>query len=551
MSVSEPGIDARVPPGSSQLQPFLTAAERLAPWIVAVVVVEIVAVAVVHAFYDPLWLDEIIGVFTAKLPSTSDIWAICSSGAEYQPPFYHYLTRGSISLFGNDALGLRIPSILGYVLFCLSLYWFVGRRTSRLYALIAMLFPGVTKCWYFATNGRPYALVLACAGLAAVCWQFVIVQQRRWVALSGLALALACSLSLHYYSVLLLLPFWAAEAVRTFMRRKADIPVWFALLSPLLVLIVLFPVIRVSRVNSGIPYAFFAKPSLGQTFWNFVQEFLGPSLVGLILIGIVYLLVQIFRTSGPGVSQIDVAGRHAMIPEAVLVLGFTCLPLFAVFLSRFVTHIFFSRYAIAGNFGFAALLALCVWLAFGGNKAAALTLASVLALLVLHDQIQQDFRPLSAQRAYPPNVAIMHRLPQATKQDSLPIVMTNLDDYMRFFYYGRSRFRERLFYVSSEAVAEKYLGFTLLERMAIASAPFFGTQVVDYASFIKDHKTFYVFGPLEYDACCASAGVSAGAEAVVPKLLADGADLQLVQAGPVDTSGDFATTCLRANLDGR
>ena len=70
----------------------------------------------------------------------------------------------------------------------------------------------------------------------------------------------------------------------------------------------------------------------------------------------------------------------------------------------------------------------------------------------------------------------------------------------------------------------------------LGSAPYFGTQVVDYSTFIKEHPGFYVFGSLQFS------------EWVVPKLMADHADLQLVQGGPVNIFGGFADVCLRAQM---
>ncbi|MDQ2844613.1 MAG: glycosyltransferase family 39 protein [Acidobacteriota bacterium] len=515
----------------------VTQTDRLGLWIVAALLGDILVVGIVRAQYKPLWLDEIMGLLIAKLPVGADIWAICKSGADNQPPLYHYAMRASVRLLGNDALGMRVPSVIGYALFCLCLYWFVSRRTSRLYGLIAMLVPGLTHCWYYATEGRPYALILACAGLSAVCWQGVVMDRRRWLMLVGFGLSLACAINLHYYAVLLFLPFAIAETVRTYQRRKPDFPVWLALTAPLLILLVYVPVIRASKVNSGIPGAFFAKPAWYGSLLRFFGEFLGPSLIGLVSLGCIYLAVQFFwRPSTTELGRCPTANPRDLMPEASLVLSFTCIPVFAIALSKFGTHIFFTRYGIAGMFGFAALLGLGTWFAFLGRKGPALAVAAAFAALFLHNQIQHDLPEVRAERANPARVSIPHRIPALAQRDSLPIVATNLDDFMQLSYYGNSTLRKRLFYVSSEAFAKQYLGFTFHERMMIGAAPFFKTQVVAYSAFIKEHPSFYVFGSLEFS------------QWVVPKLIEDHAKLQLLQGGPADVYGDFADVFLLAQI---
>jgi len=535
-------ITLETPPNAQRgLKWLASQADHFAPWIVTSILAMMGMLGIVKAYYKPLWLDEIMGVLIAKVPLRSDIWAICKAGVDNQPPLYHYAMRSSIQFFGNDALGTRVPSLVGYLLFSLCLYWFVSRRASRLYGVAAMLFPWTTRCWYYATEGRPYGLMLGCAGIAAVCWQSIVMRRRRGLMLAGLCLSLTCALNLHYYAVLLFVPFGIAEAVRTYRQRKWDIPVWIALAAPLLVLLAYLPVIRAAKANTGIPYAPFARANLPVTVWYFAADFLQSSLVPLICLGVLYFVVQIYSrpSSTAQLARAAVAKRLELIPEAFLVLGFTCFPVFAALLSRFVTHIFFSRYAIGGIFGFALLLGFCAWLAFGDQKEPALALVAIFAVLVLHDRIFDDYRTLLGDRANPARVGIPQRIHGRAQVDGLPIVATNLDDYMGFYYYGDSAFRKRVFYVSSEELAKQYLGFTFHERMMIGSAPYFGTQVVDYNKFVGEHPRFYVFGTLQFS------------EWVVPKLMADGAELRLVQGGPINTDGGFADVCLLAQMPGK
>ena len=510
-------------------------AELYCNWIVVAVLTEFTIVGVLKARYRLLWLDEIMGALIARLPNFSQIWSICKSGADNQPPLYHFAMWTSVRVFSNDALGLRIPSVFGYVICCLCLYLFVGRGTSsRLYGLVAMLFPGLTHYWWYATEGRPYALVLACVGVAAVCWQFINRDRHRTWMLFGLALSFLCALNLHYFSVLLILPFGLAEIVRSTLNKKIDPAVWLAISLPYLALIFYIPVILASKAHSGIPYAPFSKPYLYTSFERFTSEFFGSSLPFLIFFGVLCLALRF----SPCFLKTDrvTPDRNMLIPEAYLVLSLVVLPVFAVFFAKYGTHIFFTRYAMAGVFGVAALVGYGAWLAFSGHRGLALVLASTALALILFTQDRDDL-PLIREGRHRTANDILHRLPQVVLDDELPIVATNLDDYMIFYYYlHNAKLQKRLFYVSSETLAEHYIGFTLSDRMMIGSAPFFHTQVLDYKSFIERHSIFYVFGSLEYS------------EWVVPKLLADHADLELLQGGPSDIFGGFPIDCLRARI---
>jgi hypothetical protein len=380
--------------------------------------------------------------------------------------------------------------------------------------------------------------MLGCAGVVAVCWQSINRRNRKWLNVLGLGLALVCALNLHYYAVLLFIPLWIAELVRTFSRRTVDWSVWTALTVPLLVLPMYLPILRVSAVNSGTPYVYYAKPSLLRTLWVFGNEFLSPSLVAVVSMGLLYFVVQAFMSPAPEDYARPFIAKPGTRSELTLVLGFAFIPVMATLLSRFGTHIFFSRYAIAGVFGIAALLSLCAWIGFGGRRGPAIVLVCILAVLILRDQYKNDWPVISDGRIRPAPLAIASRLPKITQADGLPIVATNLEDFMQLFYYGDARMRSRLYYIASENLATRYLGFTFHDRMMLASSPYFGTQVVSYSPFVKNHPAFYVFGSLFFPAW------------VVPKLLADHTDLHLLQGGATDTDGDYADVCFRAEISG-
>ena len=499
--------------------------ERQSFWFLAMLAMGLAAVAAVKARYRRLWLDEIMGMLIAKLPHASDIWRIVRTGADNQPPFYHLITRAGVHVFGNDAWGLRLPSLAGYLLFCLSLYWFVSRRTSKLYGLLAFLFPSLTGCWYYATEGRPYGLVLGCTGLAAVCWQSIVLNHARKLMLAGLFLSLVGALNLHYYSPLLFAPFAFAELVRTYQRRSIDKAVWLALTLPSLALIPYVGILRESRGKSGVPYAYYATPTWYDSLAEFIGQFLGPTLVAFSAIGCIYLIWRVapsFSSSRRNEPFSQKTGELRL--DFALLLGFTLLPILGIAFSKFVTHILFMRYMIGSMFGVCALVIIILSLIFSGAKEPALLVGLVLCGLFTRTSYFEVKGALAVRRS-PTDSASFYHLPQRVVQGDLPIVGGGVHEFMDIRYYGGRELRSRSVYVSSEEFSNQYLGFTFLERMMIGAAPYFGTKVVDYRQFTREHPTFYMLGGTIWW--------------MLPKLLADGAQLQLLQGGTASTHGDY------------
>ena len=265
--------------------------ERSARWWVGLWVAATFTIGILNALYTPLWLDEIMEAFIAKLPHCSEILAVAKSGADGQPPAYGLAMWASIRLFRNVELGLRIPSLIGYEVFSICLYLLVARRTSRPYGLLATLFPALTGAWYYATEGRPYGVLLGCTGVALLCWQSIAMNRRRKLALAGLSLSLACACAVHYYAPLLIAPFAFGELVRTVRRRELNFLTWMAIAAPLFVVISYLPFAGALRANSGIapPWAW---PRGYYSLQWIAAQFLEPSLVTLVCVACTYIAYQ-------------------------------------------------------------------------------------------------------------------------------------------------------------------------------------------------------------------------------------------------------------------
>jgi 4-amino-4-deoxy-L-arabinose transferase-like glycosyltransferase len=176
----------------------------------------------------PLWNDEVYTYDFARAHGVSGVWHALETGADQAPPLSYLLTRVSVDAFGHGRLAIRLPEILAYLVFCLYTYLFVARRTNELHGVIAMVVPTLTAAGYYASEARAYALVLAFAAVALVCWQASAEGRHRRAAVVGLALALALATSAHYYAVLIVVPLALGEVARSLARRAVDPPVWIA-----------------------------------------------------------------------------------------------------------------------------------------------------------------------------------------------------------------------------------------------------------------------------------------------------------------------------------
>jgi drug/metabolite transporter superfamily protein YnfA len=349
-------------------------------------------------------------------------------------------------------------------------------------------------------------------------------EEKRKLALFGLSVSLAVAFSLHYFSPVLIAPFAFAELVRTYKQRRPDFPVWLALAVPFFVLIPLIPVILATRVNTGVPFAWYARPSLYGSLESFASQFLSPSLVALIGLNCIYLVYKILWP-GRTADFAAISKLKELRPDAALILGLTSLPVFAVLLAKFVTHVFFNRYAATGMIGIVALIAAGIWLAFSGRKGPALAAMLVFAGVFAHTAYY-DLKSAQIQRMNLLRGVTIKRIPSAARNDHLPIVAAGPNEFMDLTYYGDRALRDRLYYVSSEQSAVRIMGFSFLERMMIGPAPFFGTQVKNYDDFLQAHPKFYLFGGPNWW--------------LYPKLFADHARIQILQAGLTDQFGDYA-----------
>jgi hypothetical protein len=101
--------------------------------------VAFVPCAVVKASRRSFTFDEILSNYIAAQPSFDKIWEALVGHAESSPPLFHLIFKLSAHTFGWSQIGLRIPSIIGYLTMMLCTYFIVRRSLGPVYGWIAAL----------------------------------------------------------------------------------------------------------------------------------------------------------------------------------------------------------------------------------------------------------------------------------------------------------------------------------------------------------------------------------------------------------------------------
>jgi len=98
-----------------------------------------VALSLFWSHIKQLHMDEFLALYTDSLPTFHDVLNVqLHFPINIDPPAYHLLTHASVALLGHNIIALRLPSLLGFLLFQVCLYLFVERFAGMRSALTAM-----------------------------------------------------------------------------------------------------------------------------------------------------------------------------------------------------------------------------------------------------------------------------------------------------------------------------------------------------------------------------------------------------------------------------
>jgi hypothetical protein len=429
-----------------------------------------------------LWYDELSTLAVTRRPS---LWNALTSGLEPNPPVFFAAAKASVRMFGETELAARLPSMIGVWIFLICLYLFARRRVHPSFALLAAIFPLATGALSYASESRPYGLLLGFTGLVLVCWQGAIEGKRPlWWAV-GLFLALAGAISTHFFAVLLWIPLGVAFLIRVFMRRRFDVLVAAALALSPLILIAYRPIIANARTLGG---AFWARPDpfLVVRFYGFLLDDAVAPLVAVAAIAGLFAAWRQIAAPRPSPSPQEGRGTP---DELLLLVTFLALPVFGVILGQLATGAFTERYALPAVAGFAVLLAFAASHWSGRKSVVAMLLAVALTGGFL----------MNSARHYKWAVTIAakeHRLYAQLLTDAPgadPIVATDPVQFLQMTRYAPPELNRRLIYLTDGL--DPNTAEVGLQRLAI----FDPIQIDNYEHFRSRHLRFWLYRRLDTD----------------------------------------------------
>src|SRR5260370_32292925 len=109
-------------------------------WLWAVVFVALfLAGAIVRDVRTPLWTDELFTLHISQQPGAAEMVKAILDGSDGAPPLYAMIVRAILPVIGNEALGIRLPSTLGYCGMLICLLALFRRRFPAAYSMAAAL----------------------------------------------------------------------------------------------------------------------------------------------------------------------------------------------------------------------------------------------------------------------------------------------------------------------------------------------------------------------------------------------------------------------------
>ena len=412
-----------------------------------------------------LWHDELYTFYIAQAPSLSQLWQ--DLRLDLNPPLGYLLARAAMQLFGNSAFAVRLPSMAGVLTGSLCLYALVSRRLRPSYGLLAVLIFWSTPALYFATEARPYGLVLGFFGLAMLCWQRAGDSPRPAWAVPTLAFAVTGMMLSHFFAVFFLVPFLLAEFIRLIRLRRPDWPISAALLLPGVLPFFFLHI----QTGDAFPPAFQAslRKMASYYYWTLHPE------GWVILLGLCIALA-LRRSGAESRAQAEVPSHT----ERAFVVGLLALPI-SVNIAMMLTHgAFFTRYAAPTLFAYPLVLVFLL----ATSRGSALAMCGLLALYI-------PIQNLAKARPQALNIAHVH--------PELPLVAASGLTFLEMDHYEPPETVDRLYYLTGREHALQYAHATLFEGLPAIKQHFpIRARVEAFRDFAQSHPRFLVLGTPDY-----------------------------------------------------
>jgi hypothetical protein len=435
---------------------------------------------------NPLWMDEVLAVWTARLPTCQAVWSALLHGSEASPPVYHLLLHALRNLLGDSYVVFRAPSILACFATALCLFTLLRRYLGTTAATYGMAFSLLGVLAWHGVEARPYSLVTTCFAVAVLLWDSLDWHQSVWGRIIVMAAMLALAISLHFYATLFVPCLGVMELLWSALNRRIRIPVWVGLILAGASTFFWLPFIRAhSRMiaDETASIEFYGKPTLGRLVHAYSELMIFDKKQTLFLAATVFFLAAILvfgrRTMGNVRAPLNTMPYGASSNLCIIAASSVAFPFLVFAFALVVTKTFNLRYCLITALGFSCLvayLASCVP-AFTSAIAAILLAACPLTF----------FSNRSIADSLPEQVQVLKQAP-----GTIPIVVGEGRLYFELEEAVPPEMKFRLVYLESPAgvispdpTNENHLGRWRRIRPDL--------MVVSAQAFFAQHPQFYLF----------------------------------------------------------
>ncbi len=423
--------------------------------------------------------DELFTYYMAQAPTFSRLVEEIRN-LDLNPPLVYLVTRWWQHLFGTGEVATRTPSAICFLLASLGFIRFLSRRVGILWGSAAVVLFWCSPYFQYATEIRPYALLLLGFSLALVSWDHAISHTRRALALAGLFAGIVIMMLSHVFGLFSVGALLLAELVRTARLRRVDWPIWAMLLLPLATGITYIPLMQ--RFEAGaFPLRYQGGPRKVAVF--FAKAALGIATPVEVLCVAVLAAGWFHRSSAaerPAVHWEDWGLWIGML-----------LPVFLINIMLMRTHAaFFERYCVTSALAFAAACVLAL-----GRLAGFRRVPGACALVVLLGTgLWLYFVPPAFGHQLRSDPGAFDAL-----RPDLPFVASSGLTFLEMDHYEHPGFVSRLYYLTDRKAAIEYAHATIFEGMPFEKRYFpIRANVEPYAQFVAAHPHFLVLGTMDF-----------------------------------------------------
>lgn len=470
------------------------------------------AAIALHASHGKfLWHDELFTYYMASAPTLRQMMGEVAN-IDLNPPLSYLLVRASLHLPGSRDVLVRLPSFVAYCVAWTTIFFLVRRFSNAVWGLAAVLLCWNTWSLTYAWEARPYAVLLASAVMLLWFWVKACEPGRPWWAVLGLLGAGSALFLSHMLAIFAMFAMMVAEAVRSYRRRRIDVPLWLGLAMPCGIFLYYFH-ISTRYAKNVYPSAALVRPGSIPHFYFDIMDRYATALVAFLVIA---MLLRLGKEADRGEK------KWPQIEEYVAWIGLAAVP--AMCLAAFyVRHMpMAERYGIIGTLGFTLCFIYALVRAFRTSPSAGAAACTALVL----------FLPVSLSRniklSAPASKAGFVRSGDtigglAPSEGQLPVVVAHGDTFLDMNDREDPKFMGRIFFLRSRADAIRYAELSLFDDEIGAIDGVFPLHghVANFYDFTAAHRHFLLISTPPSD--------PANWEGwVMPKLLAQGAEVRLL-----------------------